>query len=212
MKMFSGTTKVGMQIARQICIQQAVRSTLASSMVSKEALELHKELTNNLKTYKHSVKCDKGVTSVGPRKPYKLNDVETKMLENQKFSLTGIDTLWAYKHFFVNGRKFCNTQADSKRFCNSVALIGGKYYTINKIILILYASEKSLPVVFCNELYSSIHQYLEEAKSVLKVTGKSDKTSIIECKYISNTKFITIVNDDYRPLYLSKLLNSTELE
>lgn len=212
MKMFSGTTKVGMQIARQICIQQAVRSTAASSMVSKEAIQLHKELSHNLKSYKHSVKCDKGVTLVGPRKVYKLNDVETKMLQNQKYSLTDVDTLWSYKHFFVNGRKFCHTQADSKRFCNSIALIAGKYYTIKKIILILYTCGKTLPVVFCNELYSSIHQYLEEAKSVFKVTGKSDKTSIIECKYISNTKFITIVNDDYRPLYLSKLLNSTELE
>jgi hypothetical protein len=211
-RMINGTSQVAMQIARKLCIQQAIRSTSARYMIHPEAAEVHKELSDHVTVYKNSYKCDNKVTFVGPRKKYTLNDIESKMMTSQKISAANIDTIWSYKHFFIGRRKFCTTRGDSKKYCNSIAVINGKFHMVSKALLILYKTGQSLPVVFSNELLVDTISSLKDAKLVFKVNSKSDKISISECKHIYNIKCITIFDENYQITHLCKILNSTELE
>ena len=134
------------------------------------------------------------------------------MAQKQQISVRNIDKVWSYKHFFVGRRKFCTVRGDSKKFCNSVAVINGRFHTLSKALLIQYNTGESVPVVFSNELIVDALHYLTQANSVYKVTGQSTKISITNCKYIYNIKCITIYDEQEKLSYLCKLMNSTELE
>jgi hypothetical protein len=212
-KLFSGTRQVGMQIVKKVCVMEKLRSASASCMRSKDKAQFLESMIDKKKFYKHSVKCNNRVTLVGPRKNYTLSEYESRKLSKKEgIETDGIAQIWSYKHFFVKGHKFCNTLGDSARCKNSIALILSKFYSISKILLITYHTRPAEAVVFCSEIKVSSCAGFEETKFVLKVTGKSTKTSIFRCEMIENLKCITIVGKDGNPLYLSKLLNSAELE
>jgi hypothetical protein len=205
-KLFSGTRQICMQIVKKVCILQKVRNTSSSVMCDEEASELQKALADNKKYYKNSVKCDRGVTLVGPRKEYTLNEIESKMLKAENITIEGIETIWSYKHFFVKGRKFAISNSDSERCCNSVVNIVGKLFIISKALLVKYSTNSSTPIIFCNEIIG------KHCQTMFKVTGKSRRISIFKCHYIRNVKFITVFDDNGKLTHLCKLLNTAELE
>jgi hypothetical protein len=140
-----------------------------------------------------------------------LNDLECKWLDDHDFVSSEIQRVWSYKHFIVKKKKFCSTKDDTSRFCNSVALIQGKYYSIYQILRIVLKSGLSECIVFCNQLQFDYWPGFEATKTVLKVKGQLDTTTVFPGRYLTNTKFCSIYDDDNVTI-LSKLPNSVELE
>jgi hypothetical protein len=211
-KLLTGTRQVGMQIVKKVCVMEKLRSTSASTMKNTEAAQFLTSMTENKTYYKHSVKCENKVTMVGPRKNITLNDLESKLLSKAGIELQEIDCIWSYKHFFVKGHKFCNTKGDSERCKNSIALILSKFYSISKILLIYYHAGPPEAIVLCSEIKVTTCPGFDVTKTVLKVTGKSAKTTVFKCEKIEKMKCISIGDKDGNPIYLSKLLNTSELE
>jgi hypothetical protein len=211
--LFCGTREIAMQIVKKLCILEKVRSS-ESYMQNKDAAKLFSSMMQKKTHYKHSFKCDGRVTMVGPRKVYKLNDLESKMLKNHDISNEGISNIWSYKHFFVRQKKFCTIKGDSLRCCNSIVAVGSKLYRITKALLIIYKNTKSAvePVVFCNEIQAAPCRGFEHKKTVLKVTAHSGNIKIFRCRLIKNMKFISIVDKEGACIYVSRLLNSVEVE
>ena len=211
-KLINGTSQVAMQIARKICIRQAVRSTSARYMVNQEALELQQILADRVTLYKSYFKCSHGVTMVGPRKLYKLTQDECRIITNNNISVDNLDKVWSYKHFFVGKRKFCTTKGDSKKYCNSVACINGFFHTITQALLFLYENGDALPVVFSNKLTLRELPDLPDTQSVYRVYGQQQRMTATESRYIYNIKCLTIHDENDQLTHVCKLLNSTELE
>jgi hypothetical protein len=136
------------------------------------------------------------------------------MLKNHDISNEGISNIWSYKHFFVRQKKFCTIKGDSLRCCNSIVAVGSKLYRITKALLIIYKNTKSAvePVVFCNEIQAAPCRGFEHKKTVLKVTAHSGNIKIFRCRLIKNMKFISIVDKEGDCIYVSRLLNSVEVE
>jgi hypothetical protein len=111
----------------------------------------------------------------------------------------------------VKKKKFCSTKDDTARYCNSVALIQGKYYSISQILRIVNKSLTSECIVFCNQLQVELWPGFEATKTVLKVKGQLDTTNVFPCRYLNSTKFCTICDEENLTI-LSKLPNSVELE
>ena len=78
--------------------------------------------------------------------------------------------------------------------------------------LICYHAGQPEAIVLCSELKVNTCPGFEVSKTVFKVTGKSAKTKVIKCEKIEKMKCITIGDNDGNPIYLSKLLNTSELE
>jgi hypothetical protein len=206
----SGTRQVGMQIAKKICVQEKVLAISSSCVENPQVASLLNSLLENKKFYKNSFKCQ-NVTLLGARKLYHLNDLECKWLDDHDFVSSEIQRVWSYKHFIVKKKKFCSTKDDTARYCNSVALIQGKYYSIFQILRIVKKSGLSESIVFCNQLQVELWPGFEATKTVLKVKGQLDTTNVFPCRYLTNTKFCTIC-DEENVTILSKLPNSVELE
>jgi hypothetical protein len=210
-KNICGTREVGMQIAKKVCIKEKVLATSSSCMKNPEAAALLTSMLENKTYYKNAVKCY-NVTFVGPRKRYYFNDDDNRLLSGMKIDIDGIDTVWSYKHVLVKNKKFCTVKGDSARFCNSFALILSKYYSINEILLINYKSGKREPVVFCSQMQVEVCPGFEHSKTLLKLKGRIEATSIFPLRFIEKCKFITLYDDHEKVTLLSKLPNCVELE
>jgi hypothetical protein len=207
----SGTRQVGMQIAKKVCVQEKVLEISSSRVKNQQASALLNSMLENKKFYKNAIKCQ-NVTLLGSRKLYHLNDLECKMLDDHKIASSGIDKVWSYKHFIVRKKKFCSTKNDTARYCNSVACIDSKYYSISQILHVIHKSGKSEAIVFCYKLQIETWPGFEPTKTIFKVKGQLDTRNVFPCRLITSTKFCTIYDDDEKVTILSKLPNAVELE
>jgi hypothetical protein len=206
----SGTRQVGMQIAKKICVLEKVLAISSSCVKNPQASALLNSMLENKKYYKNSFKCQ-NVTLVGASKLYHLNDFECKLLDDNNIDSSEIQKVWSYKHFIVRKKKFCSTKNDTARYCNSVTLIQGKYYSIYQILRILYNSGVSECILFCYQMQVDLWPGFEASKTLLKVKGQLDTITVLPCKLVTSTKFCTIY-DEENVTILSKLPNSVELE
>lgn len=212
-KMFHGTRVVAMQIVKNATVLQDIRSFGSLNVTNPSAKLFFDSMIDHKSYYSKVFQCSNGVTFVGPRKNYTLNDQESRTLARKQVPLNEIKEVWSYKTMFFNGKRFAANE--SSKISNSVVKIHERICIIRKFLLLCFSDSTQTALCFVSTLIADLHK-IKNFKSQLVYTvntaAAETALKVFLCQDIQNVKFITLFNNDRKITHACMLPNSLELE
>jgi Transposase family tnp2 len=207
--LFQGTRVVGMQIVKKVIIIQELRSTGSSCMTNSKSTSFMESLMDNKAYHAKFYRCRNGVTFLGVRKKYTLNDEEKKILLKKQYSVPNIENIWSYRNMLLNGKKF--SKSDSSKINDCVVEIYASTYIVRQLLLLEFNDATSSAVCFVNKVDTAELTSEILTPGIMKVTGIKSPLQVYPCNLINPSKFVTIYNEDCLT-HICKLPNRSEVE
>lgn len=204
--LFRGTRMVGMQIVKKVLIIQEVLSSGANLMNTSNAKNLIDSLMENKTLYAKAFQCPNGVTFLGSKKQYTLNDSETKVLAKD-FIVSEIESIWSYKHVLSHGKRF--SSSDTSKMNNCIVTVNGNIYVLRELLLLMFKDQNCAAVAFANQITTS--QVLKEKDGIAKIVRVGTTLQALKCQQFSSDKYV-VVYDNNTMTHLGRLPNSLEAE
>lgn len=206
--LFKGTRLVGMQIVKKVLVIQEVLASGSSLLTNSNAKNLIDSLMENKTLYSKAFDCNNGVTFLGSRKEYTLNEEESKVLSSASYCLTDIKRIWAYKNVLINGKRFGSKE--TAKMNNCVVAIAENIYVLRQLLLLMFSDTAFSAVGFVNLIKTGV--VMKDQRGIFKVLRMGSSLNVFPCEVIKKDKFMTIHDDVGIMTHVCSLPNTLEAE